>query len=56
MMRINRRKLMLGSVGAAIVITLLKAKANSGARPQDLPKYFLCGKMSSTDLRHFYCR
>ncbi len=54
-MHINRRNFLLSSLGTTVtVIAPLNVKANPSSEQQEAPKYIQCGKMTSTDLRHFY--
>lgn len=53
-MHINRRNFLFGSLGAtAITFTPLKVVANDRTTPA-VNRYIQCGKINSTDLRHFY--
>lgn len=54
-MHINRRKFLLGSLGSTVtVIAPFNVKADGSDEQQNTPKYIQCGKMNSTNLRHFY--
>lgn len=54
-MHINRRNFLLGSLStAAVTMTPLKATATTEAGKKNKLQYVHCGKINSTDLRHFY--
>lgn len=54
-MHINRRNFLLGTLSTtAITVAPLKGIANPDIDQQHKKKYIHCGKINSTDLRHFY--
>lgn len=54
-MHINRRNFLLGTLSTtALTVAPFKVTANTEADHPHKKNYIQCGKINSTDLRHFY--